>query len=155
MPRKFYHHSSYLAAVVAFLLGACATRAPLPRMISQNQMELMQGATIHKTVGRKALIATFVHPELNSKIRLVQTYQKSDEAPGNEPRYRLFDIRSGSAYELVGLENGDLLLGVNGRLVFNPAKFPVFIQLLAQEQRASIQLVRAEKPMNLSLYVTD
>jgi len=61
------------------------------------------------------------------------------------PKYRLFDIRKGDPYYLLGLRNADVLVAANDWVVFDGAKFRTFVWLLQKEKRGSIEIHRAGK----------
>ncbi len=73
-------------------------------------------------------------------IRLVPIFQSVSSIESYE--YRVFDIAADSVYGLLGLENGDVIVAANRYLIRNPAQFPAFIQLLANENEATIELRR-------------
>ena len=45
-------------------------------------------------------------------------------------------------YGLIGLENGDVIVAANRYLIKNPAQFPAFVQLLASQNEATIEIRR-------------
>ena len=56
--------------------------------------------------------------------------------------YRIFDISEHGVYSLLGLENSDIIVAANRYLIRNPAQFPAFVQLLANENNATIEIRR-------------
>ena len=75
-----------------------------------------------------------------SPIRLVPVYQSV--SAGESYEYRIFDVRNDSVYALLGIENSDILVAADRYLVKNPAQFPVFVQLLSNENEATIEIRR-------------
>jgi type II secretory pathway component PulC len=73
-------------------------------------------------------------------IRLVPVFQTVSSVESYE--YRIFDITRDSVYGLLGLENADIIVAANRYLVKNPAQFPAFVQLLARENEATIEIRR-------------
>jgi type II secretory pathway component PulC len=73
-------------------------------------------------------------------IRLVPVFQSVSSVESYE--YRVFDINQDSVYGLLGLENSDIIVAANRYLIKNPAQFPAFIQLLARENDATIEIRR-------------
>jgi type II secretory pathway component PulC len=73
-------------------------------------------------------------------IRLVPVFQTVSSVESYE--YRVFDITRDSVYGLLGLENSDIIVAANRYLVKNPAQFPAFVQLLARENEATIEIRR-------------
>jgi hypothetical protein len=76
----------------------------------------------------------------DNTIRLVPVF--SSMSTGTSYEYRVFDIRPSSAYSLLGLENSDVLIAVNRYLLKRPEQFATFVQLLAQEDKATIEIRR-------------
>jgi type II secretory pathway component PulC len=73
-------------------------------------------------------------------IRLVPVFQSV--SPTDSYEYRIFDISQDGVYALLGLENSDILVAANRYLIKKPAQFPAFVQLLANEKEASIEIRR-------------
>jgi type II secretory pathway component PulC len=73
-------------------------------------------------------------------IRLVPVFQTVSSTESYE--YRIFDITRDGVYGLLGLENSDIIVAANRYLIRNPAQFPAFIQLLANENEATIEIRR-------------
>jgi type II secretory pathway component PulC len=73
-------------------------------------------------------------------IRLVPVFQTVSSTESYE--YRVFDITRDGVYGLLGLENSDIIVAANRYLIKNPAQFPAFVQLLASENEATIEIRR-------------
>lgn len=73
-------------------------------------------------------------------IRLVPVFQSI--SPIDSYEYRIFDIGTGGVYALLGLENSDILVAANRYLIKAPPQFPAFVQLLAHEKEAMIEIRR-------------
>lgn len=73
-------------------------------------------------------------------IRLVPVFQSV--SPGDSYEYKIFDIGPNGVYALLGLENGDILVAANRYLIKSPPQFPAFVQLLANEKEATIEIRR-------------
>jgi type II secretory pathway component PulC len=73
-------------------------------------------------------------------IRLVPVFQSVSSTDSYE--YRVFDINQDGVYALLGLENADIIVAANRYLIRNPAQFPSFVQLLAAENEAQIEIRR-------------
>jgi type II secretory pathway component PulC len=73
-------------------------------------------------------------------IRLVPVFQSVSPAESYE--YKIFDIGQSGVYSLLGLENGDILVAANRYLIKSPPQFPAFVQLLANEKEATIEIRR-------------
>jgi len=73
-------------------------------------------------------------------IRLVPVYQSVSSSESYE--YRIFDITYGGVYGLLGLENSDIVVAANRYLIKNTGQFPAFVQLLVNENEATIEIRR-------------
>ncbi len=91
--------------------------------------------TIQRTQLRASLTKIRENP-----IRLVPIFQSVSSSESYE--YRVFDIAADSVYGLIGLENGDVIVAANRYLIKNPSQFPAFVQLLANQNEATIELRR-------------
>jgi type II secretory pathway component PulC len=76
----------------------------------------------------------------DAPIRLVPVYQSVSSTQTYE--YRLFDVSPDGVYGLLGLENSDIIVAVDRYLLKNPNQFSAFVQLLANENDAMIEIRR-------------
>jgi type II secretory pathway component PulC len=60
--------------------------------------------------------------------------------------YRVFDVRPGSVYSLLGIENSDVLVAADGYLIKKPEQFVMYVQLLQKENEANIEIRRGGEP---------
>ena len=60
--------------------------------------------------------------ELNQHIRLIELVTSPSGIRSPLLEYRLFDIRRGSLYDLLGLRNADVLVAVSGMVVQRPSQ---------------------------------
>lgn len=121
------------------LLGACAERVILPSSYSQQVGGGHQRVT-EQRVSKKKLLASLKQGEGANEVRLVTVFRRDRQ---QLPQYRIFDIRSGSAYHLLGLEDGDILLAANDHIIFDPAGFRTFvIDYLKDQSEASLTISR-------------
>ena len=91
--------------------------------------------TIQRRDLRSALTRITENP-----IRLVPVFQSVSS--GESYEYRIFDINDDGVYALLGLENFDIVIAANRYLIKNPGQFPAFVQLLANENEAQIEIRR-------------
>lgn len=83
--------------------------------------------------------------QLFTQIRAVPHFQDG-EADG----FRLFAIRRNSVFDQIGLKNGDIIKGVNGNELTDPARAMSLLQKLRDEQRVSVEIVRNREPVTLN-----
>jgi membrane-associated protease RseP (regulator of RpoE activity) len=95
------------------------------------------------TIQRRDLVAALGRGGDNS-IRLVPVYETVASRSSYE--HRAFDVRPGGVYSLLGLQNADIVVAVDGYLVKRPEQFTLFVQALAQEDEATIEIRRGGEP---------
>jgi len=73
-------------------------------------------------------------------------YQEQGKTVG----FRISEITSGSIYEKIGLQNGDVIQRVNAQDVDDPAKFFQLYQGLRNERNITIDLIRGGQRQTLN-----
>ena len=106
-------------------------------------------------VSREKLKAAVSNEGALRAIRPIQTYSSGEAREGELPQYRIFGVVPGSAYDLVGLKNKDVLVAVNDRLLANGGVIEQIFSLLPGENEVSIELVRANRAMLLRCEIVD
>jgi hypothetical protein len=79
--------------------------------------------------------------------------QSSDSDPA--PAYRIFGVKAGGVYELVGIEQADVILSAHGYVIREAWVFPEYLRLLAGESSGTIEIVRNKVPLLLAITVKD
>jgi general secretion pathway protein C len=64
--------------------------------------------------------------------------------------FRISEIVPGSLYEMIGLQNGDVIQRVNAQDVDDPSKFFQLYQGLRNERNISIDLIRGGQRQTLN-----
>ena len=123
-----------------FLAQGCgSTATPSPKFIDDVRPIPPSLKIVSHTIQRSQLRASLTKIRENP-IRLVPIFQTVSSSESYE--YRVFDIAADSVYGLIGLDNGDVIVAANRYLIKNPAQFPAFVQLLANQNEATIELRR-------------
>jgi type II secretory pathway component PulC len=73
-----------------------------------------------------------------NKIRLVEVF----EPQGRFPKYRIFDVRPGSVYEALGIQERDIVVSGSGYAIYNPLIFTTYLQLLTKQETGEIVVER-------------
>jgi general secretion pathway protein C len=73
---------------------------------------------------------------------LTQLRAVAEVEDGRAVGFRLFQIRDGSIFRRLGLENGDVVERVNGTTIGDPAALLGFLQRLRSEPRVALDIVR-------------
>ncbi len=131
----------YIASLAAAIgiLGCFSPAVKSPKFIEDVRPIAPALRTISYTIQRRDLQDALTRIRENP-IRLVPVFQTVSAMESFE--YRVFDISRNSVYGLLGLENSDIIVAANRYLVKNPAQFPAFVQLLAGENEATIEIRR-------------
>ena len=128
---------------VLVLLSGCAARSArdaVPEGGAQSGVRAESEVSV--TVSRQELRDILRQRPLLNTVRLVRTTPRSDSSEGMLPEYRLFDIKRGGAYALIGLQNADVLVAVHDYVVYEPERFMQYIRLLPDEPGPSSLLLR-------------
>lgn len=100
--------------------------------------------TIRLTIQRENLkTALSEGTDLNS-IRVIPLYASVNPVAALE--YRLFDIRPESAFNLLGLQNSDILVAAHGYVVQGPQQFAMYVRLLLEQDEGNIEIRRGGVP---------
>lgn len=122
------------------VMSACSVSTPRePKFIEDIRPVPPALKVINFNIQRKDLLETLQRSEENS-IRLVPVYQNVSVRQTYE--YRVFDIKEGSVYALLGLQQTDIVVAADRFLLKRPEQFPSFVQLLPQTNEASIEIRR-------------
>lgn len=91
-------------------------------------------------------------PALLQQARAVPNIEPSTGAVDG---FRLVDIQPGSIYERLGLRRNDLIKGVNGEPVNDPAKAMELYNRLRSDSNVSINIERNGQPETLNFSITE
>jgi len=83
--------------------------------------------------------------QLFTQIRAVPHFQD-----GKAAGFRLFAIRRDSIFEKLGLKNGDIITGINGNELTDPARAMSLLQELRSEGNVSVGINRNRAPSTMS-----
>jgi general secretion pathway protein C len=135
--------SIVLIAVVGCGL-ACTPSAPQePKRIDEIRAIPPAHRVTNYTLQRRDLQAA-LSKGIDNTVRLVPIYESAASRLSNE--HRVFDLRPGSVYALLGIENSDILVAADGYLIKKPEQFVMYIQLLTKQNEATIEIRRGGEP---------
>lgn len=80
------------------------------------------------------------------RLRMVPLLRSAKFATGI-PEYRLFDVEPGSAADVLGLKNSDVLIAVDDFILYDSQKFKSYLMLLQNEQSSNLEVQRESKPI--------
>lgn len=122
---------------------------PPPRPVLSPSSDVVQSSPNSYVVDRKTLeAATRDMSRLLTQARLVPNF-----TGGVADGFRIFSIVPNSLFDKIGLRNGDILHSINGIELKEPEKAFQIYQMLKDEDRFVIDLVRAGQRMTLNYEV--
>jgi general secretion pathway protein C len=96
--------------------------------------------------------AKFAGLKFSDLVRIQPVFEPSDSA--NAGTLRGIQIRHGSRQDFLsaaGLQQGDLITGVNGTTIHDPAQLPQLIQQISDSQTVALQVLRDEQLLSVQL----
>lgn len=134
-------HAIALAfTLIAFGSVGCGPSAPLqPRFIDDIRPIPPALKEVSYAIQRRDLESA-LEREGEAPPRLVPVFASVSSRESYE--YRIFDLRPGSPYALLGLQNSDIIVAANRYLIKRPEQFYQFVQLLRAENDGSIEIRR-------------
>jgi len=93
-------------------------------------------------------------PPLNL-ARMVQMFGESGGQSNPYPEYRIFDVRPGSVYTLLGLRERDEILAASGYVIGEQGMFSAFLNLLPVEKEGSLLVRRGGREKLFKYTFTD
>ncbi|MBN8548177.1 MAG: hypothetical protein J0M12_02555 [Deltaproteobacteria bacterium] len=142
-----------IVALLCVGIVGCAKPVPTrPSLISETRTPVVRMKTIELPVSRKELNAALDRPPPANDIRMVLVFRGAPGMSDQEqppPEYRFFDVRPESAYALLGLRNGDILVAAHDHIVYNPLNFPNYVASLVTLPDGFVEIRRAGEPVKI------
>ncbi len=88
-------------------------------------------------------------------VRLIPILKGQSYEMETTPEYRIFNVKKGGVYELLGLKNADVIISAHDYVIRDPRAFPQYIALLKGQQSSSIEIRRDGSPLLLAIKITD
>lgn len=113
--------------------------------------------TVKMAVDRMKYRQSLINTEVNS-VRVIEIFQrKAKQELRNYPMYRLFDVRPGAAYELLGLKNGDVIVSAAGYVIQDSTQFKHYVSVLEDvydnsKEKPNIEILRDGIAYNFIYY---
>lgn len=143
---------------VVLTLSGCSLKPPW------SQEELAAGksrklpAEIAKkelTIPRAELVKRLRERGTADGVRLIRTMRGQSYEVEATPEYRIFGVKKGSVFELLGLQNADIILSAESFIIRDPRVFPEYVALLKDQPQASIEIRREGHPLLLAVTIKD
>lgn len=114
--------------------------------------------TVKMAIDRMKYRQSLINTELNS-VRVIEIFQRKAKLESrNYPMYRLFDVKPGAAYELLGLKDGDVIVSAAGYVIQDSTQFKHYINVLEEihdnnkEEKPNIEIIRGGIAYNFIYY---
>lgn len=117
--------------------------------------QVMTGFAENPTLANSAVpsaSAKFAGLMFSDLVRIQPVFEPSDGA--NAGALRGIQIRHGSRQDFLsaaGLQQGDLITGVNGKAIHDPAQLPQLVQQISDSQTVALQVLRDEQLLSVQL----
>ena len=145
-----------LVLLFLVLLAACSSMSPKEeRRLSVLRPESVNLHPKEIVIARSRIKKALADDASIEKLRVVQIFSRVSANGNSLPRYRLFDIDPDSIYQLLGLQNADILVGVNDRVVVNPDIFKVVVRYFIDEKDPQIEIERGGTPLLFKYSITE
>ena len=125
-----------LSVLVCCLLAGCSMGKNLSAVRFSEQGGVGTQRVEDVQVSRKKFQSALTQGAGVNDVRLVEIFRREGQP---FPQYHLFDIRKGGPYELLKLEDGDILLAANDYVVYEPTGFRTYVvDYLRTQQEGSV-----------------
>lgn len=144
---------------MCLVMAACSgATPPRPTQIGDTRSPLTRIRTIEMNISRKALNTALDRAAPANDLRMVPVFRgvpgmSEDAQP--PPEYRFFEIKEESAYTLLGLRNGDILVAAHDYIVYNPTNFPNYVAKLLEIPEGFVEIRRGGEPYVLKYHMQE
>ncbi|MGI6680416.1 MAG: hypothetical protein ACOX3T_02845 [Bdellovibrionota bacterium] len=114
--------------------------------------------TVKMAIDRMKYRQSLINTEVNS-VRVIEIFQRrAKQEAKNYPTYRLFDVKPGATYEILGLKDGDVIVSAAGYVVQDAVQFKNYISVLEEihdsdlKEKPNIEIIRDGIPYNFIYY---
>lgn len=132
-------------SLIIFLIGCAETVSTKPVLIRQVLPVSPSLQIEEREIQRSELQAALQGGDVLNAVRLVQLFDSQQGGP--VPQYRIFEIKPKSIYELLGLENSDVIVAAHGYVIPDWRNFPPYIGWLVTQNSSEIELKRQGRAM--------
>ena len=114
--------------------------------------------TVKMAVDRMRYRQSLINAEVNS-VRVIEIFQrKAKQEASTYPMYRLFAVKKGAAYDILGLKDGDIIVSAAGYVIQDGSQFKNYINVLedvydnSKKDKPNIEILRDGIPFNFIYY---
>jgi type II secretory pathway component PulC len=140
----------FLTLIMLGIFCGCNRTPKLPTDINAVRKAPSNLKKVNVFVSRETYKNALEQQENVSSVRLVPILL-ANGAQTAAPEYRMFGIVTDSPAAMLGLQNTDVLIAANDYIIYEPEKFKAYLNLLAAEKEAALEIRRAGIPMKLQV----
>lgn len=131
---------SALAVSGCWLQGRVAEEAPVTQQRPHNKA----AREVVIRIAREEYSAAVRNIDQLRRLRLVEVVASEEVGRSAFPEYRLFNVDPKSAYSLLGLTDGDILVSANDYVLNDPERFRQYVQVLHREPGETFVEIRRQ-----------
>jgi type II secretory pathway component PulC len=106
-------------------------------------------------ISRTELVRRLKERGVADGVRLIPILKSQSYEGDPTPEYRIFGVKSQSVYQLLGLENADVIVSAHGFVIRDPRVFPEYVTLLKKQPSGSIEIRRGSSSLLLAIMIKD
>lgn len=156
--KHFYRPIGAFLFCSLLLLSACSPLGIFGRKgVQEGQPRILPSDVARKeiVIGRQELINRLRERGTADGVRLIPILKGQSYETETVPEYRIFGVKKGSVYELLGLENADVIVSAHGFVMRDPRVFPEYVTLLKSQPGGSVEIRRGGQPLLLAITLKD
>ena len=143
---------------MAMIFSGCSAMNPWSKEeLSSGQTRILPPEIAKKeiSVARVELLKRLRERGTPDGVRLIPILKGQSYEIQPFPEYRIFGVKTGSVYELLGLQNADIVVSAQGFVIRDPRVFPEYVSLLRNQPDAAIEVRREGRPLLLAVTIKD
>ena len=106
-------------------------------------------------VPRAELVRRLKERGVADGVRLIPILKGQSYEGDATPEYRIFGVKGQGVYQLLGLENADVIVSAHGFVIRDPRVFPEYVMLLKGQPSGSIEIRRGGSSLLLAITIKD
>ncbi len=144
MSRRMKSSLTLCAFAALFLVCACTPKSDSadPKTAVAQRPHNATAREVTVRIPREEYIAAVRNVDQLRRLRLVEVVATEEVGRSAFPEYRLFNVDPKSAYSLLGLLDGDILVSANDYVLIDPERFRQYVQVLHREQGETFVEIR-------------
>jgi len=152
--KRFFPLTFALLLAISIIPSGCAAnREQLKPAVEVAPSPLAKTEEI--TIDRAKYLEALNSSSLNT-LRVIELYSTAGEISAGKDHtlYRVFDVKPGSVYAMLGLANADIVSSANGLSINNPSKVGLFAEYVVYDNDATLEIFRGGKAILFKYHFT-